>query len=891
MTDAKKIVALVWIAALLFPLLPARPGDADVETERAARPIPQATLENGLEVLVDEDHANQVVSLQLWIKAGSIFEDRLLGSGLSHFIEHLAFKGPKGDLKGAIPREVQKLGGTVNAYTSMDKTVFLITIPSAHWRKALDLLRSLVLEVDFQPEEVESEREVILKEINMGQDDPDRRLQYLLWRTAFRVHPYRFPVIGYRELFEKVSRDDVYDYYRRWYIPNNMVLIAAGDLAPEDFFAAARESFGPFPPGPYPVADIPAEPAQVGLREAEEEMDVAQARVCFAFHIPSIHSRDLFPLDVLALLAGQGDTSTLYQSLREKQGLVYSVSAYSYTPLFPGLFTIQVLTDPEKIPAVREAVWGILEEYKRTPVSAEDLAKARARVISEHLHSLTTAEGRASDLGSNLCTAGSADFSRYYLAGIASVTPDDIQAAAARYFREENLTIAAIKPTMVPESTPPSGVENESPVKKAVLDNGLVVLLREDHSIPLVSIRMVFTGGVLVETEDNNGISQLVSRLLLKGTKKRSALQIVREIEDYGGSISSYSARNTFGCSLEILSDRTGSALAVLGDLVTNSDFPASEIEKERAVLLAEIKAENDDPRSLASRLLLKLVFGENPYRFSVLGTEKAVAALTREDLEAYYDRYCVSRNGVLAVFGDISEDEVMAVVGRDFGGMREGERLVPKGGMAPAPTGVRKDTLTKEDIKQTVVMQGYAGTDVYGRDRYALELLSSVFSGLSAPLFSRVRIEKGLAYYVGAYQILGLDPGAFIFYAGTVPGSAGEVLAAYREEIERVRAGRFAPGEIERNKNRLIGEFQFDMQTNAERAFQAAVDELYGLGYDNYRHYEDRIRSLTAEDLVRAAKKYFSPDDYAVAVVEPEEAGGNDEIRMTNDGGMTKSE
>ena len=846
----------------------------DSGVEVATLPVSYRVLDNGMEVLVSENHGAPVVSLQVWIKAGSVNEERLLGSGVTHFIEHLSFKGPAGELKGKIAREVQALGGDVNAYTSMDKTVFLINLPSRSWRKGLDLLRQLVLEVDFQAEEVETEREVILKEINMGEDEPGRRLQKLLWRTAFRVHPYRFPVIGYAELFREISREEVMAYYRKWYVPNNMILVVSGDLAADELFQAAGDLFGVYPRKPYPVADIPAEPAQLGERGAEDEMDVAHARLAIAFHIPSLHSPDLYPLDVLALLSGRGRTSSLYQRLREEEGLVYSVSASSYTPLYPGLFTVQATADPEKVLAVKDAVKELLDKYKENPVSAEELSRARARVTSDYLNSLATVEGRARDLGSNQRTAGSYDFSRIYLKGIASVTAGDIQRVARRYFKAENMTMAVIKPVAPSESAPLEPEAVDIPIKKIVLKNGLTVLIREDHSLPLVSVRVVFEGGVLAENESNNGISQLVSRLLLKGTGERTALQLAREIEDYGGSISTYSARNSCGSSLELLPERLDSGLEILSDVVKNASFREDEIEKERVILLAAIRAESDDPRALAGRSLRKLLFGNHPYRFSELGSEESVSGLTREELLTFYRRYYCGSNGVLAVFGDVKEGEIMDSIRGLFGDMRKGEKLKRESSLSAQPEGIREESVIKAEISQAVVTQGYAGTDVYNPDRYGLELLSSIFSGLSAPLFAKVRIEMGLAYYIGAYQILGLDPGAFIFYAGTIPGSTGTVFSAFGDEIDRARKGEIPPEELERNKNRLLGRFQFSLQTNGGRASRSALDELYGLGYDAYRGYEAEIQSLNIADLTRIAKKYFTPDNYAMVVVEPEEGG-----------------
>lgn len=856
---------------LVLLLTPAAFGSPEVP----GIPRVERVLENGLEVVAVPDNSNPVVALQVWVKAGSIYEAPLLGCGLSHFLEHMAFKGPAGELKGAIPREVEKLGGTVNAYTSFDRTVFLVTVPADRWREALPLLKYLVFEMDFLPAEVASEREVILKEINMGQDDPGRRLQHLLWGTAFRTHPYRFPVIGRRELFRQITREELLAYYQKWYLPNNTILVGSGDLNGEEFVAVAEEVFGALPIGPYPVAELPAEPAQIGSREAREEMDVAQTRIAFGYHIPSIHSPDLFALDVLGLLSGEGESSALYQTLREERELVYSISAYSYTPLEPGLFIVQALAAPEKIPEVREAIEEVLEGFKTGEVTVGDLARARDRVTAGYLNSLSTAEGRAGGVGNNLRTAGSADFDQTYLAGIAAVTGEDIRRVAQRYLTRENRTVVEIAPGSAEDPGLPPPPEEEIAVKKVVLDNGLTVLIGSNRNLPLVSVRMVFAGGILAEADGESGISQLTARLLLKGTEKRSALETAREIEDYGGSISAYSAQNSLGLSLDLLSARMDSGLEVLSDVVKNAVFPSGEMEKERSALLAAIAAEEDEPRSLAGRLWRKLLFGDHPYRHSTLGMTETVASLGREDLVEFRDRHLTAANGVLAVFGDVDSEAILPAIRQLFGDLPNGELVTLTGESPSPPSGKREEVIRKEDISQSVISLGFPGVELGDPDRYALEFLSSVFSGLSAPLFARVRIEGGMAYYVGAYQILGLDPGAFVFYAGTVPGKEDPVLEAFWQEVERAKKGEFSPEELQRVRNRLLGEFSFGRQTSGQRAFAAALDELYGIGYEDWRLYPERIKSLTAADLSRVARQYFTPESYAVAIVEP--AGGRE--------------
>ncbi len=582
---------------VLFFLATAPGWGAEIQSP----PTSSRRLENGLEVLVREDDSAPLAALQIWVKAGSIYEEEWSGAGLSHFVEHLAFKSPDGTRPRDIPGEVQDLGGEVGAYTSLDRTVFYATVPSENWRPALRLLRELVIEVDFSPEGVEKEREVIGKEINMRLDDPSSRLNRLLWSTAFQVHPYRFPIIGYRDLLRQLKREDLLAYYRKYYVPNNMLLVAAGDVNGDEVFKAASELFDSDDRKPYPLVSIPLEPRQQAGRQAEEEMDVSLARLALGYHVPSLHHPDLFALDVLALLAGQGKTSNLYQKVREEEKLVNSIGAYSYTPAYPGLFVVQAETDPGKLEPAVAAIRRVLEEYQETPVSPEELERARRQVITDYLHSLTTVDGQAREIGSNQLLTGIWDFTRRYLDGISSVTADDVQRVARQYLREGNSTLASIvpvRPAATPEPSPTPVPEKE--IRKFTLENGLTILIREDHSLPLVSIRLVFKGGILAENEKDNGVCRLVSRLLLKGTSRRTALEIAREIEDRGGSIGTYSGRNSFGCSIEIISSQLEPALSVLGDLIENSTFPPEELEKERAVTLLQIKAEKDEPMVLA---------------------------------------------------------------------------------------------------------------------------------------------------------------------------------------------------------------------------------------------------------------------------------------------------
>ncbi|HPJ72863.1 MAG TPA: insulinase family protein, partial [bacterium] len=412
-------------------------------------------------------------------------------------------------------------------------------------------------------------------------------------------------------------------------------------------------------------------------------MDVDLSRMALAFHIPSIHSPDLYPLDVLALLAGRGRSSRLFREVREK-GIVYSVDAYSYTPYWPGLFVVEAVCEPGREDEAEEAVLKVLRSFAEEPVSAEELEKARLRVRTDYLHSLETAEGLAGDLGANYLLTGSLDFSRRYLEGIAGVAAEDVQRAARRYLDPARATSVRILPRAREFPASPRAIPAPGPVTRQILSNGLTLLVREDRSLPLISLRAVFRGGVLAEDGETNGIGALTARLLDRGTGSRTAEEIAAAMENFGGSLETYSARNSAGISLECTPDRFRETMELLGDLLTDCVFPPAEVEKEREALLAAIRARDDTPEGLARDLLLEAVFPEGPYRLPVLGRAGAVSGITGDQLAEFYRRIYCGRNGVVAVFGDIDAADARPLGEEFLGALPPGERLSRRGRAQP---------------------------------------------------------------------------------------------------------------------------------------------------------------------------------------------------------------
>jgi zinc protease len=401
------------------------------------------------------------------------------------------------------------------------------------------------------PDEYKKEQEVIRREFAMGMDDPDRMVSLLLFGTAYQRHPYRFPVIGELEIYNQLTQDQVMQYYKTRYVPNNLTFVVVGDVNAEKVRQQLGDLFKSSPEKSLKPVFIPSEPPQLGRREVHREFSTELTHLAMAWHIPEVTSPDVPALDLLSTILGDGRSSRLYRRVREEAGLAFGVSAFSYTPGDPGLFGIDATLDPKKREAAEQLALQIIDEVKQTGVTADELEKAKKITLSQHLGALTTMRGQASDIGSNWLLTRDLNFSREYLDAVQKVTLEDIKRVARTYLTENNLTVVSLNPkaSLSGKAEPVKPVA-AGEIQKFELSNGLRLLVREDHRLPLVGLGAAFRGGLLAENPEDNGVTRLMAKVLLKGTKTRTAEQIANELESVGGSISSDAGNNSFSVSV-----------------------------------------------------------------------------------------------------------------------------------------------------------------------------------------------------------------------------------------------------------------------------------------------------------------------------------------------------
>jgi zinc protease len=430
-----------------------------------------------------------------------------------------------------------------------------------------------------------------------------------------------------------------------------------------------------------------------------------------------------------------------------------------------------------------------------------------------------------------------------------------------------------IEEASAPRSAAATLAGTDHAVQKFTLANGLRLLVKEDHRLPFVEFRTGSRGGALAETAALSGLTQLLAKLLVKGTPTRTAEQIAIEIESVGGNLDAYGGNNSFGVTAEVMREDFALGLELVAEVLRRPAFPADAIEREREVQLAGIRAQRDDlPRS-AVMLMRRQLFGNAGYGLDTLGTEESVSRLTVAELRAFHARLAVPNNCVFGIYGDVEPAAVRTAVERAFGDWQPNggiESMAKSAVRSPQSEAGASRVTEARDKKQAVVVMGFPGTTLHAPDRFALELVQETCSDLGSRLFMRIRDELGLAYSTGAMNFMGLVPGYFAFYAGTEPEKVALVEAEMLKEAELLRADGLSADELRRAKAKVIGQKKISRQELGSQAMTNVLDELYGLGYANSDAEDAQFDAVTLADVQAAARKYLRPEAVVTAVVGP---------------------
>ncbi|MGE3844369.1 MAG: M16 family metallopeptidase [Vicinamibacterales bacterium] len=852
-------------------------------------PHTTVTLDNGLTLIVHEDHTVPVVAVNLWYHVGSRNEVRGR-TWFAHLFEHFFFNGSEHH-PGGFREAMDDLGATNrNGTTSTDRTNFFENVPTS----ALE--RTLYLEADrmgflaghISDAMLTRERGVVQNEKRQGENQPYGRVFSRMVQTLYPYsHPYSWPTIGYMEDLDAARLDDVKEWYRTYYAPNNCVLSLAGDITVDRAVALVRKYFGGIPPGPplaRSTAWVPAFDAPV--RDAMQDR-VPQARIYRVYHAPAWREPELQRLNVLTAVLSGSKSARLDRRLIYEKAVATAVSAELWEKELASnvIITVTLKPDVDLAVAERELDTVLAELFERGPTAAE-VTRAQTQLLAEFVRGterLGGFGGRSDVLAESFTFGDRADAYLTRLDALATATPEQVRAAGRRWLTPAHYTLV-----VTPYAPKPSGETSldrtvlpslgEAPtvrfpaVQRATLTNGLRVLLLERPTSPLVNLSLAVDAGSSADPADQAGIAAFTLALLTQGTTTRDAFQIDEALTSGGARISTRNALDLSFVRLEALPQQLAPALTIFADVVVNPTFPESMVQLEQRLRLARIAQEKAQPVSAALRLLPPLLYGAtHPYGkpFSGSGYESTIAQLGRADLATWHRTWFQPGNSTLVVTGRARLAELIPMLERVFAGWKPGE--APRKTLdrvAPATRALY--VVDKPDAPQSVIVAAHLSEPGGHVDDLAIETVMRAFGGIATSRLNRnLRLDKHWSYGVSASLTDARGPRPLFVVAPVQADKTVESMREILQEYRDISGARPIAGEefASTMRNQLMG---LPGRFETLDALEAAAVDLVNLGYadDYFAEYANRVRSLDESALASAGRRFIRPESLTWVVI-----------------------
>jgi zinc protease len=825
------------------------------------------TLDNGLVVILKEDHTNPIVSMRIYIRAGSIYEEEHLGAGLSHFVEHMLMEGTVSGLtKEEIEERFDDIGSVGNAATWRDYTTYYETLPSKHLNEGLELFAQSIFEADFIEETFNSQRDIILREIEMGKDEPSRILQKAFYLTAFSRHPIRYPTIGFLEEFKKVTLEELRNYYKNFYTPNNSVLCLVGDFQIKDTLKDIKEIFGKYPYKPIPQVVFTDEPEQYGKKEKNIKSDFSMSYIRMGFHTMSTYHPDMPAMDVLSNILTEGRSSILNVRIKQTKGLVEEIYSWNFTPTYDaGTFTIYATMEDDNVEKAISAILDEIRKLKEEELDKKTIEKAISQAKAEILIGSETTTTQAQMLASSEFYYGNPEFDNMYIEMLEKVTPEDVMRVAKKYLYEDNMTIVRLSKNIPENITEEDEKESKLKLSDFTLDNGMRVIVANRPTAPTVFVGAYLLGGTEYDPEGKLGLSRFVSKMLVMGADGIGSVEIAEEIETLGGKLEADSGISYNSLKLTILSENLDKGFEIFSKCLTKPDFRERPFKQQIRNAINDCISEDDDWGTEAFKGMKRLLFHTETYQTTSNGKLEDIKTINLEDVKDFYQRRFHPENIVLTFVGDISEEKAYKLATEYLGKWKK-DTPVKKIEKETENIFQEEPTEKEENWKhgQTVLCYGYPAFERGDDDRYAVLVLDSVLSGVIMPKgrLHKILRSGGYVYLVHAFNNSYSNTGYFAIYLATTQEKYSEVKVIIEEELEKIKTEPVPEEELKRAKEGAISaKIIYNLQYNQNISDQMALDMLNGIDYKDFLEMEEKINAVTQDDILRVANKYLDKE------------------------------
>ncbi|MBI5548953.1 MAG: insulinase family protein [Deltaproteobacteria bacterium] len=885
------LAASIPIAALAAPPATATPGSRGIPEI----PFEKHVLPNGLQVILHVDRKLPIVHVNQWFHVGSKNEARGR-TGFAHLFEHLMFLGSKNanedyfvyaERLGANLRE-----GGVNGTTNHDCTNYFATVPSANLESLLWLEsdRLATLSDVTDQAKLDKEREVVRNERRQNyESEPYAGGWLLLPRAVFpEGHPYSWPIIGSHEDLAAATLEDVKDFFRRYYTPNNLSLVIAGDFEPDVAKQLVEKYFGGIPPGP--ALERPARwvPALDGEKVFEIADRVPQERVVLAWPTSEFFAKGDVELTLAARILGDGLSSRLQRALVYERQLCTTVQAFQSSREIAGVFAVIATARPgSSLAEVEQVIDAEIARLAKAGPSAAELVRGRNKEETEFVSGLERIGGfggKADVLNRYNTFLGDPGKVSEDLGRLRAATPESVRAAVARWIDTRSRVVVRFRPERsgrpaqveLDRTRPPATGSDSSfqapEVKAAKLANGLEVLVVERADLPKVHVRFLARAGSVADGKGKGGLGSLTLASIDKGTKSRAALALADALGNLGIGLERETGRETASLTLDVLKRNLPAALGLLADVVRNPVFPAQEVERERKQQLDALAQLAQDPTALARRLAGQLAFGfDHPYGRPELGLGGTVEGLNRADVVAFHAARFRPGGSALVFVGAVTLAEARALAEREFGSWSGG---APEAIVVPPPRPVARGKVVlvdRQDSPQSAIVQVQLAPPSRAADFYALAAADSVYGGggFGTRLNLNLRETKGYSY--GVFSVLMAAREATLWFAtGEVQtDKTKESLVELRKELADLAGGRpIAPEEFEAAKQRKLRGYAQGFESYWRIAERVARLWTLGLPSTELQREADVVAALTEKEVNAAARAHARPGEATLIVV-----------------------
>jgi len=814
------------------------------------RDVKLTELDNGFKLLY-KYFPSEIVGVSIFIGTGSADEAQFIGSGISHLTEHLVFEGRK-DLE----EELRKLGALSNAYTTLDHTMYYFEVPKENLKKALEIFLPAIFTPSLTDDIFKREREVVLKEEKFRDDEPSSLIVKIGFEKSYINHPYKYPIIGESALLKQLSLKDLEEFHRRNYVPNNAVISVVGDLDYKELKQMVDSCASTLKPASILKASFPEEKKNFYTQYAENY----PGSLVYAFISlsgVSVFDADSEALDLLSDYMSWGKDSPLYERFIQS-GVCYSMSSLNYTPHSQGLFGFLAVLDERNVDLFKKELDEFLKHIKEGKFNTSRLERLKKRASFEFLKEQEAPLTIAQNLSRNEGLVENYRFSLEYLKKYLNLNGRDLKKVAEKYL---NLDIST-EVLLVPGKEDVSDIfHNKVPRKleKVELSNGVKLILSQGSESSLTAVTVLFQGGVRAETEENNGISQILPRVLITA-------DVQKKFEELGGRIKPVSGNNSIGFEVEVMQPELKKALKEISEILIKPVFKTDELEVQKNIQIGRIKDSKIDLFYQAARLVRASMYKKHPYRLMSQGSLESVAGLKIKDIKDFSARVFTPSNCVISVAGDISPESVKSDIEKLLGSWQGGGfKISPLEDPYPDAQVKVNEKIPQREV---IVEIGFMVPGITTGARYSLDVIQALVSGQGSLFFNRIRRDIGGAYTLGGSMFLGPDPGVMSFYVATTSDKKDEVLDRMIAILNDLGNGDITETEIEDAKAMVKTRYYRDIVTNSSYAFRLAVDESLGLGYGEVETYLKRIEKLTKDDLVKFIKKYLNPDKAVIVEV-----------------------